>query len=187
MAFKQWGQDHQAQAETKTAQTIAKKAEAHELKAQTIDGERLALRAEIARLRAEMARVRGSHPGEDPAVPEDNQDPTQSVQASMDLAPLVQKLSEKSDIDDREIEELQAANEDRRAEAEHWRKAAESSRPRRWAAGAVFGTTPWGDEARGMFVDRDFSIFRTGAEVTRNSYADRRMGWEVRLRVGVCF
>lgn len=58
----------------------------------------------------------------------------------------------------------------------------------RWAAGAVFGTTAFGDKATGAFLDRDAGPFRIGAEVTRNTYADAgRQAWEVRAKVGIRF
>jgi hypothetical protein len=56
------------------------------------------------------------------------------------------------------------------------------------AAGAVYGTTAWGDTAKGMFVDRDLGAFRTGVEVTRNTYSvANRIGWEVRAKIGFRF
>lgn len=56
----------------------------------------------------------------------------------------------------------------------------------KWAAGGVWGTTAWGDEAKGIFVDRDFEVLRTGVEVTRNTYAlANRQAWEVRCKIGI--
>lgn len=61
-------------------------------------------------------------------------------------------------------------------------------RPLKWAAGVVYGSTAWGDTAKGVFLDRDFAFLRTGAELTRNSYATaNRQGWEIRARLGIRF
>lgn len=58
----------------------------------------------------------------------------------------------------------------------------------KWAAGAVYGTTAWGDTAKGAFVDRDFAFLRTGLELTKNSYSmANRQGWEMRAKVGLRF
>jgi hypothetical protein len=58
----------------------------------------------------------------------------------------------------------------------------------KWAAGVVYGSTAWGDTAKGVFLDRDFAFLRTGAELTRNSYAmANRQGWEIRARLGIRF
>lgn len=58
----------------------------------------------------------------------------------------------------------------------------------KWAAGAVYGGTVWGDKAVGVFLDRDVAFVRTGVELTRNTYAmSTRQGWEVRARVGIRF
>ncbi len=58
----------------------------------------------------------------------------------------------------------------------------------KWAAGVVYGTTAWGDTARGAFLDRDLAFLRTGIEVTRNTYplADHQ-GWEFRAKLGIRF
>jgi hypothetical protein len=56
---------------------------------------------------------------------------------------------------------------------------------RLWAVGGLVGTTAYGDKAVGAFVDRDFSVLRTGAEVTYNTYAmAQRQGWELRAKLG---
>ena len=66
--------------------------------------------------------------------------------------------------------------------------AAPEPKTLKWAAGAVYGTTAWGDTAKGVFIDRDFALLRTGAELTRNSYAlANRQGWELRARFGIRF
>lgn len=56
------------------------------------------------------------------------------------------------------------------------------------AAGLVYGTTAWGDTAKGAFYDRDWKFIRTGVELTRNTYATvNRSGWEARVKIGVSF
>lgn len=58
----------------------------------------------------------------------------------------------------------------------------------KWAAGGVYGTTAWGDKAVGVFLDRDVKFLRTGAELTKNTYAlSSRTGWEIRAKVGIRF
>jgi hypothetical protein len=58
----------------------------------------------------------------------------------------------------------------------------------KWAMGAVYGTTAWGDKAIGAFLDRDFAFLRTGAELTKNTYANAaRPGWEFRAKFGIRF
>lgn len=58
----------------------------------------------------------------------------------------------------------------------------------KWAVGAVYGGTAWGDKAVGAFLDRDFAFLRTGAELTKNTYAlQARQGWEIRARLGIRF
>ena len=67
-------------------------------------------------------------------------------------------------------------------------ESAPVQRELKWAAGAVIGTTTWGDKATGVFVDRDFGFVRTGTELTKNTYAlQSRMGWEVRAKLGIRF
>lgn len=58
----------------------------------------------------------------------------------------------------------------------------------KWAAGVVYGTTAWGDTARGAFLDRDLAFLRTGIEVTRNTYPlAAHEGWEFRAKLGIRF
>lgn len=58
----------------------------------------------------------------------------------------------------------------------------------KWAAGAVYGTTAWGDKSVGAFLDRDLAFARTGIELTKNTYAlSSRTGWEVRAKLGIRF
>ena len=58
----------------------------------------------------------------------------------------------------------------------------------KWASGAVYGGTAWGDKTLGVFLDRDFSFLRMGVELTRNTYATQaRQGWEVRTKLGIRF
>jgi hypothetical protein len=58
----------------------------------------------------------------------------------------------------------------------------------KWSAGAVYGTTAWGDKSVGAFLDRDIKFLRTGVELTKNTYAlSSRTGWEVRAKVGIRF
>ncbi len=58
----------------------------------------------------------------------------------------------------------------------------------RRAAGLVYGTTAYGDTAKGAFYDHDFSFLRTGAELTRNTYPNlNRQGWELRAKLGIRF
>lgn len=60
--------------------------------------------------------------------------------------------------------------------------------PLRNSAGLVYGTTAWGDTAKGVYYDRDWKLFRAGAELTRNTYAiASRTGWEARVKFGVNF
>ena len=67
-------------------------------------------------------------------------------------------------------------------------ESAREQRKLKWAVGAVYGTTAWGDKAVGAFVDRDFAFVRTGAEVTKNTYAQTgRQAWEVRAKFGIRF
>ena len=55
----------------------------------------------------------------------------------------------------------------------------------KYSVGAVYGSSGQGDLAKGIYVDRDFSIIRAGVEVTRNTYAiANRQGWEGRVRIG---
>ena len=57
-----------------------------------------------------------------------------------------------------------------------------------YSAGAVYGTTAWGDTAKGLYLDRDFAFMRGGVEITRNAYAVAgRTGWEVRAKIGIRF
>jgi hypothetical protein len=56
------------------------------------------------------------------------------------------------------------------------------------AAGIVYGTTAWGDTAKGAFYDHDWKMLRFGGEVTKNTYATvNRTGWEGRVKIGVIF
>lgn len=65
---------------------------------------------------------------------------------------------------------------------------AQKQRQLKWAAGAVYGVTAWGDKAVGGFIDRDFGPLRTGVEFTRNTYAQgSRQGVELRAKVGIRF
>ena len=58
----------------------------------------------------------------------------------------------------------------------------------KYSVGAVYGSSGQGDLAKGIYVDRDFSIIRAGVEVTRNTYAiANRQGWEGRVRIGFKF
>jgi hypothetical protein len=60
--------------------------------------------------------------------------------------------------------------------------------PLRNSAGLVYGTTAWGDTAKGIFYDRDWKFIRAGLEVTHNTYANvNRTAWEGRIKVGLNF
>lgn len=60
--------------------------------------------------------------------------------------------------------------------------------PLRNAAGFVYGTTAWGDTAKGVFYDRDWKFLRVGGEVTQNTYSNvQRTCWEGRVKIGITF
>lgn len=81
-----------------------------------------------------------------------------------------------------QVTDLQAENKQLRA------AIAAEPKPLKWATGAVYGTTNLGDTSRGVFVDRDLSVLRTGVEIVKNTYAAaNRQAWEVRVHLGIRF
>lgn len=178
----------------KNAAALAIKTESHAAKAEVYDAQSRSIDPELASLRAEVARLRkaaGLNSGSTGTAA----DTPQLVSPSVDLAPLVSSQDDLIHAQDRKIEASEHAGSEWKAvamtareQADALRKSIDSApRHRLWSAGIVIGASAWGDSAKGVYLERDFSVVRAGVDLTRNTYAQARLGWEVRLRAGVTF
>lgn len=154
----------------------------------------------IASDRQRLAKLQHPAPGL-PSGPNQPAPAAQPVPAPVDLAPLdVAKDQLIADLNTANanlkaaLAEMTAGDLARQAQVKDLQgevaqlRAALAAMPKdlKWAAGPVYGVNNLGDTAKGVGVDRDFSVIRTGIEVTRNTYAiANRIGWEGRLSLKV--
>jgi len=193
----------QADASHQSLESHAAKADVFEAQAQNQkiqafkeDPEILRLRARVAVLTEALNQRVPVDPNRGGGAPVPVDPPIADVEAlSREQALLIAAQDRKAEAQEARIVALEGADAERKSEADdarqessHLRDAlASASRHPKWGVGYVQGATAWGDQARGLFLDRDFYALRTGVEITRNAYADTRQGWEIRLRAGITF